>query len=53
MIFKGRILGGAQNFHRDPYLNATTILFDSADASISKSPTYVSNLLFVGVTILI
>ena len=29
MIFKGGILGGAQSIHHDPYLNGTTILFDS------------------------
>ena len=29
MIFKGRILGGVQNFHHDPYLNGTTVPFDS------------------------
>ena len=28
MIFKGGILGGAQKFHLDSYLNSTTIPFD-------------------------
>ena len=28
MVFKGRIFGGARNFHQDPYLNNTTIPFD-------------------------
>ena len=28
MVFKGRIFGGARNFHPDPYLNSTTMPFD-------------------------
>ena len=29
MIFKGAILGGAQKFHVDSYLNGTTVPFDT------------------------
>ena len=36
MIFKGGILGGAQKFHLDSYLNGTTVPFDSCFTGLAE-----------------
>ena len=40
MIFKGKILGDAQNFQGDPYLNDTTIPFDTVHVAVTAVLEY-------------
>jgi len=35
VVFKGGILGGACQFWGNPYLNSTTVLFDSIDILVT------------------
>ena len=49
MIFKDRILGGAQHFQGDPYLNGTTVPFDNN--IIKGGPIPVSVLMLIPVLV--
>jgi len=36
MVFEGGFFGGTQNIWGSPYLNSTTILFDTVDPALSE-----------------